>query len=138
MCLSIVHVLPHWQNDNIMIYWCIWSSTLTSMYEREDLHCCSSWMRRSQSPRGWASTNRTIVREVPTPASPSPAPFLLLAWLAHVERTHWRRSIAESTEKTPRKMPAGGSWSRLGGGKGKAREGGEFGLGYDAAGLGGW
>lgn len=136
MCLAVVHVFPHWKNDNIIVY-CVYPfSKPDKQCEGEDLHCCSSWIRRSQSPRGWASTNRTMVREVPTPPSPSPAPFLLLTWLAHVERTHWRRSIAESIEKTPRKMPVGGSWSRSGGGKGKAREGG-FGPGYDAAGSGG-
>lgn len=60
---------------------------------------------------------RTVVREVPSPPSPGPAPCRLRGWLAHVVRTSIRRSKAESIEKTPTKIPAGGSASRFSGGK---------------------
>ena len=59
---------------------------------------------------------RTIVRDVPTPLSPSPAPFLLLAWLAYVERIIILRSKPVSMLNTPRKMPAGDRVSKLSGG----------------------
>ena len=61
---------------------------------------------------------RMIVREVPKPSSPCPAPSLLRGWLAHVVRISMRRSKAESIEKTPTKIPAGERVSRCSWGKG--------------------
>lgn len=57
-----------------------------------------------------------MVREVPTPLSPSPAPFLLRAWAAQVERIDILLSKAVSNENTPTKTPAGGSVSKFSGG----------------------
>lgn len=62
-------------------------------------------------------TNRTTVRDVPTPPSPPPAPFLLCGWLAYVERIIIRLSKPVSMLNTPRNTPAGESESRLSGGK---------------------
>ena len=62
---------------------------------------------------------RTTVLDVLVPLSPSPAPFLLRGWLAHVERTSIRRSNPESMEKIPTNNPTGGKESRCGGGKGE-------------------
>ena len=83
-----------------------------------DILSASSWILRSQCLRGLPRTKRTIVRLVPMPLSPTPAPFLLRIWLAHVLRTNILRSIAESMENTPSRTPAGGKSSRYVGGNG--------------------
>lgn len=77
----------------------------------------SSCTRRSHSLRGCPMMKRTTVREVPTPPSPSPAPFRLRTWLAYVERISMRLSTPVSMLKTPRNSPMGASSSKSAGGK---------------------
>ena len=76
----------------------------------------SSFTLRSQSFCGFPKMNRTIVRDVATPSSPSPAPSLLLTCLAQVDLMSIRRSTDESIENTPTNTPAGANESKLGGG----------------------
>lgn len=74
-------------------------------------------IRLSQPFRGWPRINRTTVRDVPNPSSPAPAPFRLRGCEAHVVLISILRSNAESVEKTPRSIPAGGIESKSSGGK---------------------
>ena len=60
--------------------------------------------------------NRTIVRDVPAPPSPFPAPSLLRTWLAQVDLTSILRSTEVSIENTPMKTPAGARVSKASGG----------------------
>lgn len=59
---------------------------------------------------------RTTIRDVPNPSSPAPAPFRLRGCEAHVVLINILRSNAESIEKTPRNIPAGGTESKSSGG----------------------
>lgn len=76
----------------------------------------SACIRLSQPFRGWPRINRTTVRDVPNPLSPAPAPFRLRGCEAHVVLISILRSNAESMEKTPRSIPAGGTESKSSGG----------------------
>lgn len=76
----------------------------------------SSCTLRSRSFRGLPMMNLITVLDVPNPPSPSPAPFLLLGWLAYVARINDRRSYPVSILNTPTNIPAGESESRLSGG----------------------
>ena len=81
MCLSRVHVLRDWEDDNVLVL-CTSHMTVSLGWRRRRVGrapSISTRTRRSHALRGWPMMKRTIVREVPSPPSPFPAPLRLRA-----------------------------------------------------------